>query len=639
MPEQERRPDAQNGAGAMVLSPDCAHVGCRKWFRLDVEKDDHISNCDPDTASKGFSLRITRWSASLRDKLLHSGFRFPTVARELQWQVPTRLRNLYSDGGNVDLDSQAPPGFSPAELTQILKAYAKILAGRRCRPLHARVECEISHLMVLCREQTRDRGLLHNLSLASRHFCSEFNHWLYQTIDRNFDKIPPDNRHLAVTKCLVVSGWKHHGAHDRWYRQHVEEEDHEEINAKVRELLPWMPSLETFIWPECDGCIIESSTVQLLPQVCPKLRDLRLAWPDRGTEYPNGVVEVGEFFTEEGRCTYQPAESFWSKFQNLQVLHLHNLFGELRYCQKQIIQLLLASPGVKELELSLSDDTIDHHRLGHRSRVGDWLFFFRRLCKSLWSNLVDLECIQEVSIDTRHPSYWDNKAFGMTGDYWKDNLEIDLWTFSPLSFPNIRSFTFTCYNHAVHDFLSKLSNHKELAGKLSVFYDDTEPDQFDTAKLEYLATSNGHCLLGLVLEWEVGANKKGCHLEDLLAALRRLTRLTQLWIVGYDIPSYKKLGPVVLEQIAAAAPELQYLAWGWYLWKIIKRDREGVVMVQVRSRKLDWGPNETEFFLPTSIMRKQRYTRLYPDKIVLGEVWREQSDEGSKQDSDVEMMD
>ncbi|KAI1452909.1 hypothetical protein F4805DRAFT_479042 [Annulohypoxylon moriforme] len=159
--------------------------------------------------------------------------------------------------------------------------------------------------------------------------------------------------------------------------------------SSVDSLLEHMPRLESFTWV---GYPLQHRVVERLQSHCPYLKSFTVVVPQ------NLNLRLGQkvnFFHEPIRA---PDERKWTTvlgsegripllppFENLERLHLHHLWGsDLGLWRKMIVKVLLKSPGLRDLGLSMSGSTrwrLSHLNMHQNNPALHPAHFLRELCK------------------------------------------------------------------------------------------------------------------------------------------------------------------------------------------------------------------------------------------------------------------
>ena len=116
---------------------------------------------------------------------------------------------------------------------------------------------------------------------------------------------------------------------------------------------------------------------------CPDLKALSISHPADIEKLRGTAFEYEDFDFEDGLFDLRPlfeAQNF-SPFTNLSELELHEIHGDLSQARTDIVKILLASPELRTLSLSLNGDTII--RLDQEAQdigdMGGYLDFFKSL--------------------------------------------------------------------------------------------------------------------------------------------------------------------------------------------------------------------------------------------------------------------
>ncbi len=223
----------------------------------------------------------------------------------------------------------------------------------------------------------------------------------------------------------------------------------------------------------------------MLHQSCRQLKAIQI-------EYPNT-----EIFTNFLGLLSTP-QPYWSTdlaaFQNLQSLTLNQIGGNLRAWQAHIVKILLQSPTLKELSLSLCAMAI---YVGHFASIYDVLYF-DRLCDSYAKaggaplklrslkcgqammpmslaslvKLTDLQYLEEADICNRNVAFRGEEihSFYPTGQFTVNNISsgIAYEAFGPKHSPNLRRLSIHRYGPDVGGLLFTIADDKVHSRRLAL---------------------------------------------------------------------------------------------------------------------------------------------------------------------------
>lgn len=189
---------------------------------------------------------------------------------------------------------------------------------------------------------------------------------------------------------------------------------------------------------------------------------------------------------------WEPARELYGKpdltlFSNLEELSLENLYEELPWWRSQIVQILKNSPGLNDLRLSLSSETMAHYFQDDEDEM--YRGFFDRLCdeyhetgapplrlQSLYLgagtaplNTASLQKLTDPSfLENLHIENTDHWSQGEVLTYNDGTTPIAWASFGPTHCPNLRSLTAGNYLPDIHVFLASVDNPSFLR-RLALF--------------------------------------------------------------------------------------------------------------------------------------------------------------------------
>ncbi|KAK4196864.1 hypothetical protein QBC40DRAFT_208442 [Triangularia verruculosa] len=357
-----------------------------------------------------------------------------------------------------------------------------------------------------------------------------------------------------------------------------------------------MPRLQNFEWGF--GYMLEQETLLCLWVSCPDLRAFRV-WD-----------------ASQSLSRYRP-DLF--VFCNLRYLAIEELFGDLCWWRKQLVQILLhSSRDLRGLELSISEETV---HLYQDKRAPDHANFFDRLCqdyiqsggdplpiktlkcgRSIYpmdyhylTGLVNLASLEVLEIDNDEELHDDSDVFDLYTD--DSGCKIVFWAFGPATCPRLRRLTVSRYGEETHKLLCQIAKHPSVSCNLVFSATSHGYDGFDSAMLlassdeypglpiklrmmevdlnrenrysynrpakqilEDLAVSNGDSLEALVLNLSDSDSDwvkmvDGVNTQHVVEFISSFTKLTQLYVY---VPYYEQDHLEVLaERLALACTTLQ----------------------------------------------------------------------------------
>ncbi|KAK3902227.1 hypothetical protein C8A05DRAFT_34093 [Staphylotrichum tortipilum] len=317
-------------------------------------------------------------------------------------------------------------------------------------------------------EQIRAPRHLRDLCLVSRFFHSEFIVYLYRELDTPIERLRPANPHVVHTRSLVARSCAER-----------RDNDHDAFNEVAQGWILKMPLLETFFWP--DPYDLRKPTMELLRKSCPRIKGIHL-------DYLNTDGLAALYFPRPG-----PIMRTWhhnlSAFKNLESLTLNHLGGSLPAWRAHLAQVLMDSPNLKALDLSLSGMTIRQMYPGPEYD----LRWFDRLCDdygtrggvplklrslrcghavfplshSSLTRLVDLAHLEEVDICNKNVN-WGGRTIEQIYRSRHSRSGITFESFGPRHCPRLRRFSAHRYGEDVYEYLRAVAAEPAFARQLAV---------------------------------------------------------------------------------------------------------------------------------------------------------------------------
>ncbi|KAK1759826.1 hypothetical protein QBC47DRAFT_116634 [Echria macrotheca] len=303
---------------------------------------------------------------------------------------------------------------------------------------------------------------LASLSLVNQTFHAAITPLVYREI--MLDTFPDEvkilqlakanNRHLRHTRTLTL-GW-------------TNSRNCPDFDEGVLTLLRQMPNLTTFNWyPQ----LLKTETLRVLQVACPKVKALRLDFGDE-TELCLGMAPGRQ--AERGFSPNLYRGPDITPFRNLECLALNGLWDDLTSWKSQLVHVLMNSPNLRVLRLSLLGDTLV--RLGEANR-SVYQHFFDRLCdsygesggaplkltslsfglgmcphdESSLAKLVDVSGLHDVHFDNEEVARSARSSLGSINVEFPD-VPIAYAAFGPTRCPSLRRFTVHYYDRRVHIF-------------------------------------------------------------------------------------------------------------------------------------------------------------------------------------------
>ncbi|RDL36809.1 uncharacterized protein BP5553_06161 [Venustampulla echinocandica] len=260
-----------------------------------------------------------------------------------------------------------------------------------------------------------------------------------------------DNSSLKYTKTFDLA-IPRHSRKDTGY---TEGELSELYNKGVQALLASMPGLTYFSW---EDVTLYTTTISTLHQKCPNIRSL-IIHNEEHIEEKLGLIDNFDF--NDGFHERQAlfATQDLSLFSNLAELEVYGIYGDLNRVRKDLVEVLLKSPTLRTLGLSISADTVE--RLNFEGTVAknmEYLLFSKALCDEyvaaggrplrlqklvfglsliVWqpgsylASLVDLESLEDA--------YISNQGHDVA-IYFQEEDNIAWSLFTPNQCPNLSTF-------------------------------------------------------------------------------------------------------------------------------------------------------------------------------------------------------
>ena len=250
-------------------------------------------------------------------------------------------------------------------------------------------------------------------------------------------------------------------------------------------MLTLLPSVfQTHSWP--DPYDLRPATLELLRKSCPRIRGIHL-------DYCNTDALASLYFPHP--C---PITRTWhhdlSRFKDLESLTLNQLGGDLAQWREDIVRVLLGSPNLRALDLSLSGMRIHEIHVGGGDQYDRrW---FDQLCddyaarggvrlklRSLrfghavfpmdhvsLSRLTDLAHLEEVDVCNRNVS-WGGGAIEVLYRSRHARSGIVFASFGPAHCPRLRRFAAQRYGQDVYEYLVAAAREPAFARRLAVCVD------------------------------------------------------------------------------------------------------------------------------------------------------------------------
>jgi hypothetical protein len=253
---------------------------------------------------------------------------------------------------------------------------------------------------------------------------------------------------------------------------------------------------------------LSSATVEALKSSCSQLQAIHVHYINQDEEKDvtledvvTGRVGWGDFYRHD-----------LSVFKNLQYLSLTHLNDDLHQWGHQIVEILLNSPTLKGLDISISAIGLYRHRSGNIFFQDEYEHFFDDLCDDYKEaggqplHLRSLRCGQAIYPTSRwwlakltDPEYLEEIDICNLGAHWRyidltmlyyndhfdyadyDECHIDFDSFTPSLCPNLRHFSAAEYRDDVHSFLGAIAEHKSFTRRLTVRFERLRV--YDTARM------------------------------------------------------------------------------------------------------------------------------------------------------------
>ncbi|KAI1204541.1 uncharacterized protein F4807DRAFT_465568 [Annulohypoxylon truncatum] len=254
-----------------------------------------------------------------------------------------------------------------------------------------------------------DRKTLFNLCLVSKAFNEIFSEYYYQELffcERNGDWLSDNTKfRLLALNRRCLNHVKHftfcaYADTDLNTVHHVQAASHPSevcqslgwwltVSSHVTILLRHMPRLESFTWV---GYPLDVQVTEELQVNCPRLKSLTVVEPQNRNLRQGLEVDL---FHLPVRSPDQAQWQFLTQsrarvpallpFRNLKRLHLHHMWGaDLGLWRNMIVQVLINSPGLLDLGLSLSGSTrwrLSNFNLHQNDPARHPAHFLRELCR------------------------------------------------------------------------------------------------------------------------------------------------------------------------------------------------------------------------------------------------------------------
>lgn len=272
----------------------------------------------------------------------------------------------------------------------------------------------------------------------------------------------------------------------------------DEYHEIVRQMLPKMPSLESFTyvyarrfantlldWPNTDSNTwawsrwhnipLAMTTLMTLRTACKKVKAIHLTFPENMDERVLGYKFDQEYDPPEpsqleAREIYERPDL--TVFTGLEELTLDGLYGDFLWWKEHLIKIFKNSPGLRKLQLSLSVHKIALYERSEEREIFDG--FFDGLCDDYGKTgaaplhlqslklgtalypyelhsiekLTDLSYLQDVYV--RNSGVSQDVDIILVYDSPNEESGIAFHAFSPVRCPNLRRFTAANYEGDVH---------------------------------------------------------------------------------------------------------------------------------------------------------------------------------------------
>lgn len=238
----------------------------------------------------------------------------------------------------------------------------------------------------------------------------------------------------------------------------------EDANRKLQKLLTKLPLLESF---RC-SCPMLPETINILHRSCPGIKSLFFDFSSMDSGMLGLEIERPSEQLLQAREMYTMPD--FAGFGNLQDLALLNLYSNLSAWRDQIVQVLLKSPSLQTLALSLSPDAVS--RLSFAWELDQYQGWFGQLCESygesggsplplrslrcgtavfpedaaLLEQLADMKVLEEAHVE--NTNLWNFKDIIVLYADETDTTDIVFGAF--VNAPRMRRFTVGKYAADVH---------------------------------------------------------------------------------------------------------------------------------------------------------------------------------------------
>ncbi|PVH78978.1 hypothetical protein DL98DRAFT_572761 [Cadophora sp. DSE1049] len=221
---------------------------------------------------------------------------------------------------------------------------------------------DIPELLVCLGEAIANRKLLLDLCLTSKSFNTTFTPFLYTELLFN-----EGNAYVLLEKLdslLANSALKHTKTLDFCIapgRLQIEGQSDGELcqalNEAIQAIVGKTPNLSKFSW---ENQPLFATTVSTLHDECPDIQSLNISHPVDIEKLRGTAFEYEDFDFEDGLFDLRPLfeTQDFSPFTNLTELELYEIHGDLNQARSDIVKILLASPDLRSLGLSLNGDTV-----------------------------------------------------------------------------------------------------------------------------------------------------------------------------------------------------------------------------------------------------------------------------------------
>ncbi|KAH7416781.1 hypothetical protein BKA64DRAFT_656098 [Cadophora sp. MPI-SDFR-AT-0126] len=221
---------------------------------------------------------------------------------------------------------------------------------------------DIPELLVCLGEVIANRKLLLDLCFTNKSFNTAFTPFLYAELWFN-----EGNAHILLDQLealLANTALKHTKILDFYLAPgRLQREDKSDgelcqaFNEAIQAILGKTPNLTGFSW---DAQPLFATTISALHSECPDLKSLSISHPVDIEKLRSTAFEYEDFDFEDGLFELRPLfeTQDFSPFTNLTTLELHEIHGDLDQARRDIVKILLASPDLKTLSLSLNSDTV-----------------------------------------------------------------------------------------------------------------------------------------------------------------------------------------------------------------------------------------------------------------------------------------